>query len=92
MRATFFAEDDARSAAARLVADGYAAEVARERFAGEDDDEDHAWAVRTDAPSFVLELLAEEWDGWVDDESSAAPGVVPPDLPAGARRTHRPAG
>jgi hypothetical protein len=50
VRGIFFDEDDARAAAAQLRADGFAAEVAREALAGEDDDEDHPWAVTTDAP------------------------------------------
>ena len=51
---------------------------ARERLAGEDDDEDHPWAVVTDAPAVVLELLVDQYDGWLDEE----------DDPGG----HRPAG
>ena len=40
---------------------------ARERFAGEDDDEDHPWTVLTDAPVVMVEVLVEEYDGWLDD-------------------------
>ncbi|NHA00399.1 hypothetical protein G5V59_10700 [Nocardioides sp. W3-2-3] len=50
MRGIFFEEEQARSAALALVRGGYQAEVVRERLAGEDDDEDHPWAVLTDAP------------------------------------------
>jgi hypothetical protein len=66
--------------------------VAQDRFAGEDDDEDHAWAVLTDAPEVVLELLAEEHDGWVDHDEPptsrpASPSPLSPlDLPDGPRR------
>ena len=45
MRGIFFDEEHARAAAARLAADGWQAGVQRERLAGEDDDEDHPWAV-----------------------------------------------
>ena len=83
MRAVFHEEDEAAAVVARLRADGFDAEVVRERFAGEDDDEDHPWAVVTDAPEFVLEILAEEYDGWVDHEPAAA---------AAGRRTPRPPG
>lgn len=88
MRAVFYEEDDARSVAARLVTGGFEATVARERLAGEDDDEDHPWAVATDAPEFVLDVLVEAHDGWLDvDEATPAPPVVPPlDLPDGPRR------
>ena len=43
VRAVLYEEDDARAVAARLRASGFEASVARERFAGEDDDEDHPW-------------------------------------------------
>ena len=71
-----------------LVADGYAAEVVRERLAGEDDDEDHPWAVLSEAPPFVLELVVERFDdAWLDVEEP--PPVRPPaplDLPRAPRR------
>jgi mutator protein MutT len=66
-RVVFFEAEHAEAVAARLAAGGFAAEVTRERFAGEDDDEDHPWAVDTDAPGLVAEVLADEFDGWVDD-------------------------
>ncbi|MCL2542458.1 MAG: hypothetical protein FWE71_08380 [Nocardioidaceae bacterium] len=81
MRGIFFDDDDARAAVAALTADGYSAEVARERLAGEDDDEDHPWAVVTDAPEIALELLVERYDGWLD-----------PDTPTRPPETGRPAG
>ena len=65
-RAVFFEEDHALTVAAHLVADGFLAEVVRERLAGEDDDLDHPWAVLSDAPEFVLELWVERFDGWLD--------------------------
>lgn len=88
MRGIFFDEDDARAAVARLVADGYAARTERERLAGEDDDDDHPWAVLTDAPALVLELLVDEYDGWLDaDDEPAAP--APLELPTEPRRIKR---
>ena len=93
MRGIFFDEDDARAAVARLVADGYDAHVERERLAGEDDDEDHPWAVLTDAPELVLELLVDEYDGWLDagglDDRDHRP-APPLQLPKGPRRSRRP--
>ena len=85
-RAVFFEEDDALAVASRLAADGFTAAVVRERLAGEDDDEDHPWAVLTDAPGFVLELLVDEYDGWLDADDEAPSPVVPLDLPAAPRR------
>jgi hypothetical protein len=88
VRAVFHEEDDARAVVARLRRDGFEADTARERFAGEDDDEDHPWAVVTDAPEFALELLAEEYDGWVDHDAAPppAPPAPPLDLPSAPRR------
>ncbi len=93
MRAIFFDEDDARAVAARLLADGFEAVVDRERLAGEDDDEGHPWAVVSDAPELMVELLVDEYDGWLDSEdprrraAAAAPGPAgrPPAHQAGDR-------
>jgi hypothetical protein len=96
VRGIFFDEDDARAVVARLAADGYDAALERERLAGEDDDEDHPWAVVTDAPPIVLELLVDERDGWLDTDDVAEPGdharpVPPPlQLPTGPKRVKRP--
>ena len=79
MRGIFFDEEHARSAALALVRGGFAAEVVRERLAGEDDDEDHPWAVLTDAPEIQLDMLVEMYDGWLDFEE--ADPTPPPRLP-----------
>lgn len=92
VRALFAAEDDARAVAARLLGDGFAAVVLRAPFAGEDDDEDHAWAVDTDAPVVMVEMLAEDAEGWVEHEPEPAARRPPVVLPAAPRRHHRPAG
>jgi MoxR-like ATPase len=88
VRVALDAEDDARAVADRLRAAGFAARVERDRFAGEDDDEDHAWVVLTDAPPFLVEVVAEEYDGWVDDTVDAPPDSPPAplDLPDAPRR------
>jgi len=94
MRGIFFDADQVRQVADRLVRDGYTAGVVRERLAGEDDDEDHPWAVLTDAPRFLFELLVDARDGWLDEEPEPAgrssPAAPPMDLPAGPRRIKRP--
>jgi hypothetical protein len=81
-------ETDARAVADRLRTAGFDARVARDRFAGEDDDEDHPWVVLTDAPTFLVEVVAEEYDGWVDAAPDTAPGTPPAplDLPDAPRR------
>jgi 8-oxo-dGTP diphosphatase len=84
-RGIFDERDDAEQAAAVLRRDGYDAWTERERFAGEDDDEDHAWAVLTDAPDVRLELLVEEHDGWYDSGEPVTP-AAPLDLPRAPRR------
>lgn len=84
LRAVFYDEDDAMAAVGRLVTAGFEAHLDRERFAGEDDDEDHPWAVVTDAPTFAVELYAEEYDAWVDEGAPAHP--QPLELPDAPRR------
>jgi mutator protein MutT len=90
-RAVFFDEDHARGAAARLRQDGHDARVERERLAGEDDDEDHPWAVVTDAPQLAVELLVDEYDGWLDVGDHPPPEApLPLPLPTQPRRVKRP--
>jgi hypothetical protein len=89
MRGIFFSEDDARAVERLLSADGYDVALSRVRYAGEDDDEDHPWAVSTDAPALVLEVLVDRYDGWLDDDD-AKPSPAPLDLPAAPKRQHRP--
>jgi len=89
VRAIFFDEDHAAAAVAKLRHDGYDARVVRERLAGEDDDEDHPWAVLSDAPQVALELLVDAYDGWLDTEEPEA-AAPPIDLPSAPRRHHRP--
>jgi 8-oxo-dGTP diphosphatase len=88
VRAVFYEEDHARLVAARLRAAGFDAAMERERFAGEDDEEDHPWMLLTDAPSFMVDVLVEEHDGWVDDgpDGVPRPPVAPLDLPDAPRR------
>jgi hypothetical protein len=89
VRGIFFDEEHARAVVARLVSGGFSAETVRERLAGEDDDEDHPWAVLTDAPELVLEFLVDEYDGWLD-AGPEAPPPAPLDLPQAPKRLHRP--
>ena len=88
MRGVFFDEDHARAVVARLTRDGFDASCEREPFAGEDDDEDHPWVVATDAPVVLLELLVEEYDGWLEADEPGPP-PAPLDLPSAPRRVKR---
>ena len=90
LRAVLFEEDHALAVAARLRAAGFEARVTRERYAGEDDDEDHPWAVTTDAPVLLVEPLVDEHDGWLDQGEEPGAAESPLDLPTGPRRHHRP--
>ncbi|MDR7252626.1 hypothetical protein J2X46_001602 [Nocardioides sp. BE266] len=94
MRAIFFDEDDAQAVVARLRADGFEARLERERLAGEDDDEDHPWAVVSDAPAFMLEVLVDTHDGWLDEDEAAngehTVPLPPLDLPTAPKRIKRP--
>ena len=87
-RGIVFDEDAAHAIERRLRADGYAVAVARERYAGEDDDEDHPWSIETDAPATALDLLLDAHDGWLDAATASA-ASTPVDLPDAPRRRHR---
>jgi hypothetical protein len=87
VRGIFFDEGDARAAALALTKGGFEATVVRERLAGEDDDEDHPWALITDAPTIQLEMLVETYDGWLDlDEETPAAPLPLPDEPKRIKR------
>ena len=90
MRGIFFDEDHARAVVERLLREGYAAELTREKLAGEDDDEDHPWAVVSDAPEPVLDVLVDEYDGWLDADDPSGTPTAPLDLPTAPRRVKRP--
>ena len=90
-RAVLHEREDAEAVTEALRAAGHRAEVVRERLSGEDDDEDHDWAVLA-APGpagagpleELLGTLLERHDGWLDRGALAAP--VPPPLPRAPRR------
>ena len=90
MRAIFFDEDDAQAVVARLRADGFEARAERERLAGEDDDEGHPWAVVSDAPAFMLEVLVDTHDGWLDEGEEQIVPLPPLHLPMAPKRIKRP--
>nr|WP_218855925.1 hypothetical protein [Nocardioides daedukensis] len=74
-----------------MTSQGWEASVVRERLAGEDDDEDHPWAVVTDAPDIVFEVIVDQHDGWLDaEEPEPATPPAPLDLPTAPKRIKRP--
>jgi hypothetical protein len=84
--AYFWERDDAAAVAERL-----GGQVRRERFHGEDDDEDHPWVVVLgEVERSALDALLAEYDGWLEtpaDETSAAPPPLP-DAPQRFKRGH----
>jgi hypothetical protein len=82
--AYFWEREDADAVAGQLDA-----VVRRDRFQGEDDDEDHPWMVLVpaDAELAVVEPLVAQYDGWLDDgDAGAPPPVEPPPLPTAPKR------
>ena len=90
MRAIFFDESDALAVMGQLRADGFEATLERERLAGEDDDEGHPWAVVSDAPGFMLEMLVDAHDGWLDEGEEQSDPLAPLHLPTAPKRIKRP--
>jgi hypothetical protein len=73
---------------ADAVAEALGGEVRRERFHGEDDDEDHPWIVLLPTPTdpAALETLLHTHDGWLDSPTTEPPPPAPPPLPNQPRR------
>jgi len=90
VRGIFFDEETARVVEAELTSGGYQVTLSRVRYAGEDDDEDHPWAVTTDAPVFTLEILVDRYDGWLDADPDPSGAAAPIDLPDAPKRHHQP--
>lgn len=86
-RAILFAEEDAVAVAERLIRGGWAADIVRERYQGEDDEEAQPWAVVSDAPQIMVEMLIEEFDGWLD--LPEPPKTTPLVLPTAPQRIKR---
>lgn len=86
-------ETDAAELAQALTLGGYAAELSRERFAGDDDDEDVQHVVTTDAPAPEVDDLLGDTDAYVEATDPMSGTVTevqtPPDLPDGPRHLKR---
>jgi hypothetical protein len=94
MSAIYFdSDDDAAELVGALEAEGYATDLRREGFAGEDDSDDRAWVlVVTPFDDRVVEMV-DVYGGWMagDDRLPVAP-VAPPELPQQPKRLKDPAG
>jgi hypothetical protein len=89
LRVTFHDPDEAEALAEALLTGGYDAGVVRERFAGEDDDEEVVHVVHTDAPPEEVAELVEGHDAWleVSDPMTGTSATVDPEvLPDAPRR------
>jgi hypothetical protein len=92
VRVTFHDADEADALVQALLTGGYDAGVARERFSGEDDDEEIVYVVHTDAPAAELAELVDGIDAWVevsDPMSGTSAAVAPPPLPEAPHRRRR---
>lgn len=89
--AYFFEREDAEEVARRLPGD---IAVRRERFHGEDDDEDHPWIVvpPADVDRALVEELVAQYDGWLAGHEPAQPRpeVQAAPLPDAPRRFKNP--
>jgi hypothetical protein len=85
--AYFWEREDADAVASAL--DG---EVRRERFHGEDDDEDHPWVVVLPASTeaAALEQVVGAHDGWLTAPEPDQPVTEAPSLPDAPRRFKNP--
>jgi hypothetical protein len=82
--ACFWDQEDAEA-----VADELDGDVRRARFHGEDDDEDHPWAVLLhDVDRTRLEELLAQYDGWIETDADEPAGAPPP-LPSQPKRFKR---
>ncbi|RLV55795.1 hypothetical protein D9V41_10085 [Aeromicrobium phragmitis] len=62
------------------------ADVRRVGFAGEEDDEDHAWVVLLPAADQAVVYLADSHGGWVPEPVAPPAATAPMDLPRAPRR------
>ncbi len=83
----FDERDDADAFIAGLDRD---VELRRVGFAGEEDDEDHAWVVVLDDPDADTMGRADELGGWVPQGENPSAPASPLDLPAAPRRLKNP--
>jgi hypothetical protein len=75
--AYFWEQEDAEA-----VADRLGGVIRRERFHGEDDDEDHPWVVVLPE---VDEDVLDEYGGWLEP-TAEHPTMAPPPLPSEPKR------
>jgi hypothetical protein len=87
LAAYFWERENAETVAAQVPG-----EIRRDRFQGEDDDEDHPWVLLVPASTdhAVLEALLAEYDGWLESATDEPTPALPPPLPTEPRRLKKP--
>ena len=88
--------DDAAELVKALQAEGYVTRLVRDAFAGEDDAEDHAWALVVEPFDDRVVEMVDVYGGWLpqDVRLDSGPTVEPPagdglPLPDAPRRLKR---
>ena len=85
MSAIYFdTDDDAAEIVKALQAEGYATELRRESFAGEDDSEDRAWLLLVEPFDARVIEMVDVYGGWMPGDERLP--EHPADLPEGPRR------
>lgn len=82
----FDADDDAAELIGALEAEGYAATLRREGFAGEDDSDDRAWVLVVEPFDDRVVEMVDVYGGWLPGDPQAWPEPPPPPLPGQPKR------
>lgn len=85
----FDERDDADELVKALEAEGYTVTTRREGFAGEDDAEDHAWAVVVEPFDERVVDMVDVYGGWLPGDERLPEDAPAPDLPDGPKRLKR---
>ncbi|WP_375002576.1 hypothetical protein [Aeromicrobium sp. CTD01-1L150] len=85
----FDPDDDPTELVKALEAEGYAVQVRREEFAGEDDSEDRSLVVIAEPFDDGVEAMVDVYGGWLAGDERRPDVDDPPDLPDGPQRFKR---
>jgi len=86
----FFDEsDDATELVKALTGEGYATDLRREAFAGDDDAEDRAWVLTVVPFDRRVVEMVDVYGGWMPGDERLPGDAAAPTLPDGPRRLKR---